>query len=254
MLKKRIIPIVLIDGYSVLKTISFETRRNQGNPITVARTYNSRNVDELIVLDIDASKQNRAIDLFTIQDIASECFMPLTVGGGIASIEDIEKCLKSGADKVCLNSLALEDYSFIKSASETFGAQCIVVSVDFKEEDSLVLYSHKSNSNLNTDLLEHIENVVKAGAGEILLTNATQEGQMNGISEKSIALLNEVSSSYDIPILYAGGVKEPEDCVKIINAGASASCSSSIFHFTRYTPEDCRKQLLKSGIPARTLG
>ena len=130
MLRKRVIPIVLIDGFSVLKTIQFNERRGLGSPVTVVRTYNTRNVDELIVLDIDATRQNRSIDIFTVKDIAEDCFMPLTVGGGITNLDHIRTLLKNGADKISINSEALERPDFIKEASDVFGAQCIVVSID----------------------------------------------------------------------------------------------------------------------------
>ena len=141
MLRKRIIPIVLLDGFSVLKTINFNQRRNLGSPITVARTYNTRNVDELVLLDIDATKQKRSIDKFTIAEVAKECFMPLTVGGGIKTVKEIQGLLAKGADKIAINSYALENPAFIKEASDMFGSQCIVVSIDVVEDnDNFYIY------------------------------------------------------------------------------------------------------------------
>ena len=143
-LKKRIVPLVLLDGFSVVKTKQFKERRNLGNPITVARTYNSRNVDELIILDIDASAQSRAIDLLTIRDIATECFMPLTVGGGLRDLNDIGDALKFGADKVALNTAILNSPKLIREAAETFGSQAIVASIDVIEtEGQYFVYSSK---------------------------------------------------------------------------------------------------------------
>ena len=135
MLKKRIIPIVLIDGFSVVKTINFDVRRNLGSPVTVMRTYNTRNVDEMIILDIDATRQRRAIDKFIIAEISKDCFMPLTVGGGISCCKDIEDLLKAGADKISINSVALNCLGSVREFSDEFGAQCIVVSIDLVEQE-----------------------------------------------------------------------------------------------------------------------
>ena len=135
LLRVRVIPIVLLDGYSVLKTIKFDIKRNLGNPIVISRIYNSRNVDELMLLDIDASKENREIDLHTVDAVTSQCFMPLTVGGGLKTIEDITKTLKAGADKVALNTVIFEKPEFLKKAVEVFGSQCIVGSIDIKKNN-----------------------------------------------------------------------------------------------------------------------
>ena len=142
-LKKRIIPIVLLDGFSVVKTIEFDERRNLGSPVTVVRTYDTRNVDEMIVLDIDASDENRSIDHLTIADLAKDCFMPLTVGGGIRSIEDIRTALKAGADKVAINTEALRSPQLIEEAAKVFGSQCIVASLDVVIADGSPLVFNK---------------------------------------------------------------------------------------------------------------
>ncbi len=169
MLRHRVIPVVLLDGYSVVKTVQFDIRRNLGNPITVARIYNSRNVDELILLDIDASKENRHIDFITIEDMASECFMPLTVGGGLRTCDDIGKALQKGADKVVLNTSALIDSNIIKRASSTFGSQCIVVSVDVNKNGSCYsIFSH-SGCKINIEFLEWCKKAESLGAGELFI-------------------------------------------------------------------------------------
>jgi len=250
MLRHRVIPVVLIDGYSVLKTIKFDERRNLGNPITVVRTYNTRNVDELFLLDIDASKDERSIDIFTIKDAAKECFMPLTVGGGLKSVDDIRKCLNAGADKVCLNSAFLEDEMFVKEASSIFGAQCIVVSIDFKKIDgSYRVYSHKNEKLVEgLDMKEAVIKAEKIGAGEILLNSVDRDGEMKGMDLEAV---NEISKLVNIPVVLCGGVGEPDHCVEPIQNGISAVGAASIFHFTRYTPEDCRESLRNSGIMAR---
>jgi cyclase len=248
MLRKRIIPIVLLDGFSVLKTINFNQRRNLGSPITVARTYNTRNVDELILLDIDASKQGRAIDKFTIAEIAEECFMPLTVGGGIKSIKDIQDLLAKGADKVAINSHALANPSFIEESSQIFGSQCIVISIDVIEEEEAFYIYDSGNIRKDLDLIIWAKEVEKLGAGEILINNVSRDGCMLGGNENLASTISEVVS---IPVIYAGGVSNPLDAVKMASTKISGVGISSIFHFTDHTPRDCSTQLNSHDIPAR---
>ncbi len=248
MLRHRVIPIVLIDGFSVLKTIQFETRRNLGSPITVVRTYNTRNVDELIILDIDAAKQNRSIDIPTIKTLSEDCFMPLTVGGGINTIKDIENCLSSGADKVSINSAAMENPDFISQASRTFGSQCIVVSIDvFSAQGRIDIHSH-SGRKTDFTLDDFIKRVTHAGAGELLINSVDRDGTQKG---PDLELIKQVSSLTTIPIIFVGGVSSPEDCSNMIKSGASAVAASSIFHFTGLTPNACKQHMLSQGIPVR---
>ncbi len=249
MLRHRVIPIVLLDGYSVLKTIKFDVRRNLGNPIVVARVYNSRNVDELILLDIDASKENRGIDLHTVNAVASECFMPLTVGGGIKTCADIARALEAGADKVSLNSVLFEKPAFAKEAVSVFGSQCIVASIDVKkgQVQKYELYSH-SGRTINFSLEDALKFLIDSGVGEILLNNADLDGLMSGYD---LGLINYVSSLMSIPLIVAGGAASPADCSKAIKAGASAVAAASIFHFTSITPQLCKEEMHKDDIPVR---
>lgn len=248
MLRKRVIPIVLLDGFSVLKTINFNSRRNLGSPITVARTYNTRNVDELVLLDIDATKQKRAIDKFTIAEVARECFMPLTVGGGIRTIQDIQGLLSKGADKISINSYAFENPSFIKEASDVFGAQCIVVSIDVVEiENNFYIYSQGEVNN-SLELVDWIKTVESLGAGELLINNVTRDGLMQGGSFK---LAEIVSNCVSIPVIYVGGISDPDNAALIAKTNVSAVGIASIFHFTDYTPIDCSNGLKRASIPAR---
>lgn len=249
MLKKRIIPIVLLDGFSVLKTIKFSTRRNLGSPITVMRTYNTRNIDEMIILDIDASKQNRSVDKFIINDITRDCFMPLTVGGGIKSLNDIEALLKNGADKVSINTFALKNKNFIYEASREFGSQCIVVSLDICKVDSE--YYIFSNGKIIDDIfyLDLINQFTDLGAGELLINDVENDGVMQGPDIKLAKTISNISS---IPIIFSGGVSSPEDVLPLTrDAKVDAVGISSIFHFTDFTPEDCRRKLREENIPAR---
>lgn len=248
MLRKRIIPIVLLDGFSVLKTINFSSRRNLGSPITVMRTYNTRNVDELILLDIDASQQNRAIDKFTIEEIAKDCFMPLTVGGGIRSLEDIRDLLNRGADKITLNTYALENPSFINEAASQFGAQCIVVSVDVIRSNGKYLIYSKGETLENLELVDWLHRIEEEGAGEILINSVEKDGTMEGAD---LELADLVARATRLPVIYAGGVSSPYDAASAGATSVSAIGISSIFHFTDATPRDCATELINQGIPAR---
>jgi imidazole glycerol-phosphate synthase subunit HisF len=249
MLRIRIIPIILIDGFSVLKTINFNIRRNLGSPVTVARTYNTRNVDELILLDIDASKNNRSIDRFTIMDIASELFMPLAVGGGIKSVEDIHVALKMGADKVVINTAALSTPQLISDGAKIFGRQCIVTSIDYTySHNSYSVYSHSLKKNLDIHPIQWALRCQELGAGEIIFNSVDKDGQMNGTD---INFLQQLQGKLKIPYIAQGGVGTPQDCVNIIQAGASAVGAASIFHFTGHTPNDCKIEMKKNNIPVR---
>lgn len=249
MLRTRVIPVVLTDGYSVLKTIQFGVRRNQGSPVTVARTYNTRNVDELILLDIDASKQERSIDLFTIEEIASECFMPLTIGGGLKSVSDIRSVLEKGADKVVLNTAAIENPELVNEASNIFGSQCIVGSVDIKKEKDRYFVFSKGQV-IDRDPIEWIEKLQTLGAGEIFINSVDLDGTMTGCD---LSLIESVLKVSHVPVIYAGGVSSPTDFIAPIQKGVSAVAAASIFHFTRWTPDCCKREIKKHGIPVRLI-
>lgn len=250
MLKVRIIPVVLLQGYSVVKTIRFTERRNLGNPITVARIYNTRNVDELVLLDIDASKTGSKIDSYTVEDVASECFMPLTVGGGLRTIADISEVLAQGADKVAINTAALEDGNFISHASSVFGAQCIVASVDvIRVDGKYEVYSHAKRCSTGLDAVDYAGRVEELGAGEILLNSVDRDGMMDGCD---IELVKLVCDHVSIPVIATGGVSEPADAVALVEAGADAIGASSIFHFTSHTPNSLKNELGSHGYPIRT--
>ncbi|OPX56817.1 cyclase [Oceanospirillum multiglobuliferum] len=248
MLRKRVIPIVLLDGFSVLKTIQFKQRRNLGSPVTVVRTYNTRNVDELILLDIDASKQGRAIDKFTIQDLARECFMPLTVGGGISTLGDIEDLLKKGADKVAINSVALSRPSFINEAAKVFGSQCIVHSIDVVEDGSDFAVFSNGQVCTESNFFDLIKQSEDLGAGELLINNVTRDGCMQG-GNRYLAEL--VSSTVRIPVIYAGGISSASDVATVASTSVSGVGVSSLFHFTDTTPDLCRKAMAAANIPVR---
>ena len=249
MLRTRVIPVVLLDGYSVVKTVKFDVRRNLGNPITVARIYNSRNVDELILLDIDASRNARGIDIFTVQSIAAECFMPLSVGGGIRSISDIRNLLKKGADKIIINTYALENSDFIREAADVFGSQCIVVSVDLKiVGGSYEIHSAIQNENSNLDPLDWCAKIEKLGAGELFVNFVDLDGTMLGVDSQYIS---KITKAVQIPVIACGGVSSPADAVSMANVGVSGIAAASIYHFTNYTPLDCKLAMSLAGMSVR---
>ncbi|MFA5023404.1 MAG: imidazole glycerol phosphate synthase cyclase subunit [Patescibacteria group bacterium] len=246
MLKHRVIPVILIDSnYSVVKTIEFGVRRNLGNPISLVRVYNSRDVDELVILDIDASKEGRTIDISTISEMAEECFMPLTVGGGIKSCKDIENVLMAGADRVVINSAAFGGSEFIKEAADVFGSQCIVLSIDVKCSNQFYAYSH--SRGVSIELEPYLDSVKACGAGEIIINSVDRDGKMCGFD---LSLIDAVSR-FNVPVVLCGGASGVNDCVSAIQKGADAVAISSLFHFTSITPTDCKIEMSKYNIPVR---
>ena len=248
MLKHRVIPCVLLKDWQLVKSISFDSFRTIGHPTSTARIYNARNVDELIVLDIDASLNNEEINIEIIKDIAEECFMPLTIGGGIRSIKDISKILNVGADKISTNSICLEDLEFIREASSTFGSQCIVCSIDVKKVNfEYKVYSSK-NGIMDINPVELAKEYQSHGAGEILLTSVDREGSTLGYDTDLIDLFK---GELDIPIIVNGGMGLPGDAVDAIQHGADAVAAAYIFHFSQYTPNDIKEELAKNEISCR---
>jgi len=248
MLKHRVIPCVLLKDWQLVKSIGFDSFRTIGHPTSTARIYNARNVDELIVLDIDASLNGEDINTEIITDIADECFMPLTIGGGINTINDIYKVLNAGADKISINSKALRDLNFIKEASSIFGTQCIVCSIDVKKVNGIYKVFTKSDATLDIDPLELAKRYQRYGAGEILLTSVDNEGSTTGYD---IELIKIFKDKLEIPIILNGGMGKPEHAVKAIQNGADAVAAAYIFHFSRYTPQDIKNELLKHNINTR---
>ena len=250
MLKHRVIPCVLLKDWQLVKSIGFSSFRTIGHPTSTARIYNARNVDELIVLDIDASLEEEEINYEIITDIADECFMPLTIGGGIKTIDDIYKILAAGADKISINSKALEDLEFIKKASSIFGSQCIVCSIDVKNIDGVYKVFNKSKGLLDLDPLELALRYQEYGAGEILLTSVDREGSTIGYDTELISLFKD---KLEIPIILNGGMGKPQDAVEAIQDGADAVAAAYIFHFSRFTPDDIKIALSENNILVRNL-
>jgi imidazole glycerol-phosphate synthase subunit HisF len=250
MLKIRIIPSLLYNGSNLVKGKQFNSWRTVGTVFQSIKLYSLRGVDELIFLDITAYK-NKKIDFNLIDDFADECFMPLTVGGGIRSIEDIEEALRNGADKVSINSAALENYQFIENAVKYFGSQCIILSIDYKKDENgnKKIYSNSKKKITKIDLFEYIESIEKTKPGEILLTSVDHDGMMNGFDIETIKKINKLSN---IPIIASGGAGTCEDIYKVIKeTNVQAIAASSIFHFTEFTPLHVKKYLRSKGLKVR---
>lgn len=248
MLKHRIIPCVLLKDWQLVKSIGFKSFRTIGHPTSTARIYNARNVDELIVLDIDASNNNEDINIEIIADIANECFMPLTIGGGIKTINNIQQVLNAGADKISLNSKALKDVNFIKKASSIFGSQCIVCSIDVKKIADKYRVFSKKNGIIDICPLALAKKYQNYGAGEILLTSVDAEGSNLGYD---IGLIKLFKNQLKIPIILNGGMGKPNDAIEAIQNGADAIAAAYIFHFSQWTPNDIKQALFEYNIPVR---
>ncbi|MBZ7939690.1 imidazole glycerol phosphate synthase subunit HisF [Campylobacter sp. W0014] len=248
MLKTRIIPCVLLKNAQLVKSIGFKDFRTIGHLTSTMRIYNARNVDELIILDIDASK-NGQVDFESLEDLAKECFMPLTIGGGIKTLENIQDILNLGADKIAINSKALEDPSFITKAANRFGSQCIVCSIDVKRKDGRFCVYSKEKL-LDIDPLELALEYERQGAGEILLTSVDFEGKAQGYD---LELLSLFKDKLKIPLIINGGLGKPSDASKALNMGADALAGAYIFHFSQYTPKDIKEELAREGFAVRDI-
>ncbi len=250
---KRIIPCLDVDKGRVVKGVNFLNIRDAGDPVEIAKRYDTEGADEITMLDITASHETRDTTYKTVESIASQVFIPLTVGGGVRKIEDIKKLLRSGADKVTINTSAVENPSFVKEAADKFGSQCIVVAVDAKaktdKENSWEVVTYGGRNRTGIDVLEWTEQVAEYGAGEILLTSMDRDGTKEGFDNN---LVSKVSSGISIPVIASGGVGNLDhliDGVKI--GGAEAVLAASIFHFSEFSIKEAKEAMKASGIPIR---
>ncbi len=250
MLKIRIIPTLLYHGNILIKGRRFDSWRKIGALLPAIKVYNMRRADELIVLDITATKKGVDPDFELIKEFTQECFVPLTVGGGIKSIDDIRQILRSGADKVCINSFAYENCGFIKRAVQEFGSQCIVISIDVKKlnDGRYCCYSYSGTVVTGIDIKEWVRKIGDLGVGEILITNIDKDGMMQGYD---LDLVKLVADSVKIPVIASGGAGGLKDFADAIKIGAKAVAASSIFNFTDKTPMMVKKYLLDEGFPVR---
>ena len=252
-LAKRIIPCLDVDKGRVVKGVNFLNIRDAGDPIEIAKRYDDEGADEITMLDITASHETRDTTYKTVENIASQVFIPLTVGGGVRKIEDIKKLLRSGADKVSINTAAVENPDFVKEAADKFGSQCIVVAVDAKlKEDSsssweVVTYGGRNRTGI--DVQEWTSQVADYGAGEILRTSMDRDGTKEGFDNE---LVFQVSSSIDIPVIASGGVGNLQHLIDGIQiGGAEAVLAASIFHFSEFTIQEAKDAMKDSGIVVR---
>ena len=250
---KRIIPCLDVDKGRVVKGVNFLNIRDAGDPVEIAKRYDTEGADEITMLDITASHETRDTTYKTVESIASQVFIPLTVGGGVRKIEDIKKLLRSGADKVSINTSAVENPNFVKEAADKFGSQCIVVAVDAKaktdKENTWEVVTYGGRNRTGIDVLQWTEQVVEYGAGEILLTSMDRDGTKEGFDNN---LVSKVSSGISIPVIASGGVGNLDhliDGVKI--GGAEAVLAASIFHFSEFSIKEAKEAMKASGITVR---
>ena len=250
MLKTRIIPTLLFSDLKLVKGKKFNSWRTVGEVIQAARLYNIRKVDELILLDISATNNKYKIDLDLVNEVANECFMPLTFGGGINTLEDISNLFRAGADKVSINTAALKDLSFVKEACNLFGGQSIVISIDYKLiNNEIVIFSNSGKVSSNINIFEYLKNLEQLGIGDILVTSIDRDGTMKGYDLKTIKKITEKTK---VPVIASGGAGEFENILALLKStDLSGISASSIYHFTGVTPIDLKKYLFKNNIPVR---
>jgi cyclase len=251
MLKKRIIPCLDVKDGRVVKGINFINLKDAGDPAEQAKIYDKDGADEICFLDITASNENRKILLNKVSETANNCFIPLTVGGGITSIEDIKSLLLAGADKVSINTAAVKNHNFIKESSIKFGSQCIVIAIDAKKisENKWEVFTHGGRNPTGINVIEYAKLAEKNGAGEILLTSMDRDGTKIGYD---IELTRLVSSSLSIPVIASGGAGNIEHLYQVLEKGlASAVLAASIFHFGDYTIPEAKNYLFNKNIPIR---
>ena len=251
MLKKRIIPCLDVKGGRVVKGINFVDLIDAGDPVEQASIYNQNGADEICFLDITASSDKRDILLDTVKKTAECCFVPLTVGGGVRSIQDIRKLLLAGADKVSINTAAIKNPDLIKESANKFGSQCIVVAIDAKKtkDNTWEVFTHGGREPTQLNALEFAKLAQENGAGEILLTSMDRDGTKEGYD---IELTKKISSSLNIPVIASGGVGNLEHLKDgILKGGSSAVLAASIFHFGEYSIQEAKEYLKKENVPVR---
>ena len=254
-LAKRIIPCLDVDCGRVVKGVQFVDIRDAGDPVEVAKRYNEQGADEITFLDITATHEGRETTVHTVEKIASEVFIPLTVGGGIRTVDDIRTMLNAGADKVGINSAAVFNPEFVKQASDRFGAQCIVVAIDAKkvsqagEADRWEIFTHGGRKPTGIDAVAWASKMADYGAGEILLTSMDQDGTKDGFD---LGVTRAISDAVPIPVIASGGVGNLQHLADgVTQGGADAVLAASIFHFGEYTVPEAKAFMKTQGIEVR---
>ena len=250
---KRIIPCLDVDKGRVVKGVNFLNIRDAGDPVEIAKRYDKAGADEITMLDITASHETRETTYKTVESIASQVFIPLTVGGGVRSIDDIKRLLRSGADKVSINTSAVENPDFVKEAADKFGSQCIVVAVDAKasskSKDFWEVVTYGGRNRTGMDVLGWTQQVADYGAGEILLTSMDRDGTKEGFDND---LVFRVANGISLPVIASGGVGNLDHLIDGIKVGgAEAVLAASIFHFSEYTIKEAKEAMRASGIEVR---
>ncbi|MFA7639295.1 MAG: imidazole glycerol phosphate synthase subunit HisF [Parvibaculum sp.] len=251
MLKARVIPCLDVKDGRVVKGVNFVDLRDAGDPVEAARAYDAAGADELCFLDITASHEERAIIFDVVRRTAEQCFMPLTVGGGVRTVDDVRQLLLAGADKVSINTAAVFDPDFVRVASAKFGNQCIVVAIDAKQvaPGKWEIFTHGGRKATGIDAVEYAQKVADLGAGEILLTSMDRDGVKSGYD---IALTRAVADAVPVPVIASGGVGNLDHLVEGVRDGhASAVLAASIFHFGDYTIGEAKAYMAEAGLPMR---
>ena len=250
MLKNRIIPCLDVKNGRVVKGINFVGLKDAGDPVEQARIYSDNGADEICFLDITASNENRDTIYEVVKETSKKCFVPLTVGGGVRSVDDINKLLNCGADKVSINTAAVQNPSVVIDSSKKFGSQCIVVAIDAKKNDeSWEIFTHGGRNSTGIDAIDFAILMEKNGAGELLVTSMDRDGTQKGYD---IDLMSKISSSVNIPIIASGGVGNLDHLAEGIKTGkASAVLAASIFHYGKYSIKEAKEYLDSKGIPVR---
>lgn len=259
MLAKRIIPCLDVTGGRVVKGVNFVELRDAGDPVEIAARYNEQGADELTFLDITATSDGRDLILHIIEDVASQVFIPLTVGGGVRTVEDVRRLLNAGADKTSFNSAAIANPEVIRETSGRYGSQCIVVAIDAKRRvapDDIAargqgwdVYSHGGRKNTGLDALSWARQMADYGAGEILLTSMDRDGTKSGFD---LELTRAVSDAVNVPVIASGGVGNLDHLADgVQQGGADAVLAASIFHYGEYTVQQAKEHLRARGIPVR---
>ncbi|MBQ8106306.1 MAG: imidazole glycerol phosphate synthase subunit HisF [Pseudomonadota bacterium] len=251
MFKVRVIPCLDVKDGRVVKGVNFVDLRDAGDPVEAAIAYDAAGADELCFLDITATHENRGTILDVVRRTAEACFMPLTVGGGVRTVDDIRTLLTYGADKVSINSAAVARREFVKEAAEKFGDQCIVVAIDAKRtgSDRWEIFTHGGRKSTGIDAIEYAQEVVSLGAGEILLTSMDRDGTRQGFD---IHLTRAIADSVKVPVIASGGVGNLDHLVAGIREGhATAVLAASIFHFGEFTIRQAKDHMVRAGLPMR---
>jgi len=251
MLKARVIPTLLWKDTTLVKGVGFDSWRRVGSMLPAIKVYNTRQVDELIIEDITATRDKREPDYESVAEYSAECFVPLTIGGGVKNITDVKKLLHAGADKISINSIAIDIPGIISEIAAKFGSQCVVVSIDAKlcKNGGYECFSRSGIRSTGLDVVEWAKEAADRGAGEILLTSIDRDGTMEGYD---IDLIKSITEAVSIPVIASGGAGNYDHMLQAIKiGGASAVAAASIFHFTQQTPLEAKKYLRDNGICTR---